>query len=198
MERLKRYLIAGFVVVVPFFLTIYVLIIIFRFTDSILGKFLNVYLQKILGFYVPGLGFLISFMFIVLVGFIATRFIGRKIFLRLEKWFSNLPLINKIYPALKQIILFISAQKEFGFKKVVLLQYPSQGIWSIGFLTNESFEHISEVTHKEMLSVFVPSTPGPLTGYVIFVTKEQVKFLDISVSDALKIIISGGVFKPGD
>jgi len=195
MERLKRYLVAGLIVVVPALLTIYVLVIMFRFVDGILGNFLNVYFKRILGFYIPGLGFLISLFFILFVGFLATRFLGKKVFIALEKWFSSLPLINKIYPALKQIILFILAQKEFGFKKVVLVEYPSKGIWSLGFLTNESFRHINKVSDREMVSVFIASTPGPLTGYIIFVAKDQIKFLDISVSDALKIIISGGTFK---
>jgi uncharacterized membrane protein len=106
-----------------------------------------------------------------------------------------LPLIQNIYPALKQIILFISAQKEFGFKKVVLVEYPSAGIWSIGFLTNEGFEKINKATNREMVSVFVPTAPGPLTGNVIFVAKEEIKFPDMSIEAALNIIISGGVFK---
>ena len=109
-----------------------------------------------------------------------------------------MPLINKIYPALKQIILFVLAQKEFGFKKVVLVEYPSKGIWSISFLTNEGFEQINKATNREMVAVFLPTTPGPLTGYVVFIPKEEVKFLDISVSEALRIIISGGVFKSGE
>lgn len=196
MEKLKRYLITGFVVVVPIFLTFYVLLGIFRFADGILGRFLNVYLQNTMGFYIPGLGFFIALILIFITGFLATRFVGRNIIAGLEKWFCGLPLINKFYPALKQIILFIAAQKEFGFKKVVLVQYPSKGIWSIGFLTNEHFDKISKVTHKEMVAVFMPSTPGPLTGYMVFLPREEVVFLDISVSDALKIIISGGVFKP--
>lgn len=196
MERLRRYLIAGLIVVVPVLLTVYVLVIMFRFADSILGRFLNVYLKDTLGFYIPGLGFLISVIFILFVGFLATRFLGKKVFIALERWFSGLPLINKMYPALKQIVLFVLAQKEFGFKKVVLVEYPSKGIWSLGFLTNENFERINKVSDREMVSVFMPSTPGPLTGYMILVPKEEVKFLDIPVSDALKIIISGGAFKP--
>lgn len=196
MERLRRYLIAGLVVVVPISLTIYVLVIIFRFADSILGRFLNVYIKERLGFYIPGLGVLISIFLILFVGFLATHFMGKKIFLGLERRFSNLPLIRTIYPTLKQIILFILAQKEFGFKKVVLVEYPSKGIWSLGFLTNEQFQQINRASAREMVSVFIASSPGPLTGYVIFVSKEEVKFLDISIEDALKIIISGGVFKP--
>ena len=196
MEKIKRYLITGFVVVVPIFLTFYVLLGIVRVADGILGRFLNVYLKDSLGFYIPGLGFFIAIIFIFIIGLLANRFVGKKMIFGIERWFSNLPLINKVYPALKQIILFISAQKEFGFKKVVLVEYPSKGIWSIGFLTNEHFDKISQLTNKEMVAVFMPSTPGPLTGYMIFLPKQEVKFLDISVSDALKIIISGGVFKP--
>jgi uncharacterized membrane protein len=120
---------------------------------------------------------------------------GKKVFPRLEKWFSGLPLINKIYPAMKQIVLFVLAQKEFGFKKVVLVEYPSKGIWSLAFLTNEGFKKMSVALNKEMVAVFVPSTPSPFTGYVIFLPKEEVKFLDIPITDALKIIMSGGVFK---
>lgn len=195
MNRLKRYLITGLVVVSPVFLTVYILVVSFQFIDGILGKYLNEYLKDQLGFYIPGLGFVLFFLIIILIGLLATRFVGRRIFPHLEKWFSGLPLINKIYPALKQIILFILAQKEFGFKKVVLVEYPSRGIWSVGFLTNEGFKEINEAVGKEMVAVFVPSTPGPLTGYVFFVSKQELKFLDVSVSDALKIIISGGVFK---
>ena len=77
-----------------------------------------------------------------------------------------------------------------------MIEYPSRGIWSMGFLTNEDFPQVNKLTNQEMVSVFIPSTPGPLTGFVVFVPKEEVKFLDISVSDALKIIISGGVFNP--
>lgn len=198
MQRLKRYFISGLVVIVPIVLTVYVLVILFKFADNILGRFLNIYLKELWGFYVPGLSFLIALLAIVLVGFFATRFFGRKILARIEKWFSSLPLVRNIYPAFKQIILFISAQKEFGFKKVVLVEYPSKGIWSIGFLTNEEYQKISKTTGTGMVSVFIPSSPGPLTGYVIFVPKEALKFPDLSVSDALNIIISGGVFKPKD
>jgi len=196
MGRIRRYLITGLVVVVPVSLSIFVLVVTFRFMDGILGRFLNVYLKDSLGFYIPGLGIILFLAIIILVGFLATRFIGRKIFPLLERWFLRIPLINKIYPALKQIVLFILAQKEFGFKKVVLVEYPSKGIWSLGFLTNEQFEKLKEASHKELVSVFVPNSPGPLTGYVIFVPKENLRFVDIAITDALKIIISGGVFKP--
>lgn len=192
MNRIRRYFITGLIVVVPASLTIYVLATSFKFLDGILGRLLKNYF----GVYLPGLGVLVFIILMVLAGFFTSRFIGKSIFPHLEKWFSSLPLINKIYPTLKQIILFILAQEQFGFKKVVLVEYPSRGIWSLGFLTNENYKKIGEVTDKEMVSVFVPSSPGPLTGYIIFVPKEELKFVDISIADAIKIIISGGVYKP--
>src|SRR3989338_6121660 len=98
MKRLERNFITGFVVVVPVFLTVYVLVILFRFIDGILGRFLNLYLKKTVGFYIPGRGFLLFFLIIAVIGFLAGRFFGRRIFPRIEKLFSGLPLINKIYP----------------------------------------------------------------------------------------------------
>jgi uncharacterized membrane protein len=197
MERLKRYFIAGLIVIAPIFLTVYVFTLIFAFADVILGRFFNAYLKKALGFYIPGIGFIIAIILILFTGFLTKRFIGRKVLLVFEKWFSSLPLIKKIYPTLKQIILFILAQKEdFGFKKVVLVEYPSKGIWSIAFLTNEQFQQVSKATGREMVSVFVPSTPGPISGLLIFVPKQELKFPDMSISDALKIVISGGVYSP--
>ncbi len=198
MQRLKRYFIAGFVAVIPVVLTIYVIIFIFRFADNILGKYLNSYLKDLFGFYIPGLSIVIFFLLIFIFGFLATTLFSTRMRHRIERWFMNLPLVKNIYPPFKQIILFISAQKEFGFKKVVLVQYPSSGIWSIGFLTHENFKKITDVCNKEMASVFIPTSPGPLTGFLIFIPKEELKFLNISVSEALRIIISGGVFQHGD
>ena len=196
MSRLRKYFITGLAMAVPVFLTVYVLVSLFRFTDNILGRFLNVYFRDTLGFYIPGLGILIFLLLILLVGFLANRYIGKRIFLLIDRWFSDLPLIRNIYPTFKQVISFILAQKEFGFKKVVLIEYPSKGIRSLGFLTNEEFPKLSQVSNKAMVSIFIPTSPGPFTGVVIFVAKEDLQFPDISIADAFKIIISGGVFKP--
>ena len=196
MHRIKRYLITGLIVVVPVSLTVYILVVIFRFIDNILGKFITGYLKSTLGWYIPGIGFLLFFLVIFLIGLLASRFFGHRVFPRIEKWFAELPLINSIYPTLKQIVLFLLAKREVGFKKAVLIDYPCKGILTLGFLTNEQFKNMGEVTEKDMVSVFVPTTPGPFSGFVVFVPKSEVRFIDISISDALKIIISGGVFRP--
>ncbi len=192
LKKIKKYFITGVVVLVPIWLTIYVLISIFNFLDGILGKYLSVNYY----YYVPGFGFFIFIFFILIFGFLASKFlVGKKIFMKFEKWFSSLPIIKSVYPTLKYIFNFVSEQKEFGFKNVVLVEYPSKGIWSIGFLTNDDFDIVNKALDSEMVSVFIPSVPNPLTGFVIFVSKKEVKSLDIPVSEALKIIVSGGVVK---
>lgn len=196
MNRLRRYFVTGLVVLLPVISTIYILVVVFRFADGVLGRFLNNYLKDTLGFYVPGLGLILSIVIILVTGFFASNFLGRRIFPFFESFFLKVSPINKIYSPLKQIVLFLLRQKELGFKKVVLVQYPSQGIWSLGFITNEAFKEIDTPAKDNLLCIFIPSSPGPLTGYTIFLPQREVIFLDISVQDALKIIISGGIFKP--
>ena len=195
MKTLKRYFVTGLIAIIPLFLTIYLFIFIFRFFDGILGGFLNNYIKSEFGFYIPGLGLMLSLAIILLAGFMTSRFVGREIFLLLEKWYASLPLIKSIYPAFKQLVTFLLSQKEGGFKKAVLVEYPSKGIWSIGFLTNEGLEKINNALSRDMVAVFLILTPGPLSGYVVFVPREELRFPDITVSDALKIVISGGVLK---
>jgi uncharacterized membrane protein len=195
MKRYKRYLLTGLVIVVPVFLTLYVLVSIFNFLDGILGRFLNNLVASYVGFYVPGIGFMVSLLLIVGVGIVAESLFKHRIAVSLEKGFSGLPLVRTIYPALKQVVLFVSQQEQFGFKKVVLVEYPRQGCWSLGFLTNEQFHALNRATSQELVSVFIATTPGPMSGMVYFFPKEQVLFPAMSVNEALNIIISGGVFK---
>lgn len=196
MNRLKRYFVTGLVVLLPVLLSVFILVKVFNFADNVLGRFLNSYLKETLGFYIPGLGLILSFLIVLVTGFFASHFLGKKLFPSFENIFLKIPLVNRIYPTLKQIILFILRQEEFGFKKVVLVEYPSKGIWSLGFVTNQAFTEIDSKINDKLVCVFIPSSPGPFTGYAIFLPQREVIFLDISVQDALKIIISGGIFKP--
>jgi len=190
MNSLKKYFITGLIVIVPVFATFYVLWAVFKFLDNITGGILQNYLPV----YVPGVGFLLSLLFILAVGAFASRFLRNRIFKGFEHWFSRLPLIKHIYPALKQVVLFLSEQKQIGFQKVVMVEYPSKGIWAVGFLTNEKVDEVNRAVADDMAAVFIPSTPGPLSGFTIFVQKKTLKFPDISVETALNLIISGGVY----
>ena len=193
---IKRNLIAGILVTLPLLLTVYILIILFQFIDGILGKFINSYLMRFLGFYIPGLGLILFLIIIFLVGFLTTHFVGRRLYFILDKGLKRFPLIRHIYPSIKQIVEFLFAYQHQMFKKVVLVEYPRPGVWSIGFITNESFEEARKKTKQNLLNVFIPSSPGPLTGFFILIPHQEVIFLDIPIEDAIKLIVSGGLLNP--
>ena len=196
MQKIRRYFITGLLVILPVFITLYFLFVIIRFIDGIWGKLINYYLRKEFGFSIPGLGLILGVITVIIVGFIATRFFAKRIFPTLERWFLKFPFIRQIYPSAKQIVNFFLAKDKPVFKKVVLVEYPSKGIWSVGFITNEGFKEAQEKIGQELLHVFVASTPSPFSGYFVLLPKKDVKFLDMSVEDGLKLIVSGGILRP--
>jgi len=196
MKKLRRYFITGLLIILPAFVTVYFLYVIFRFIDGIWGKLINFYLKRYLGFSIPGLGFILGVITVIIVGFIATNIFGKRILRVFENWFLKFPFIRQIYIPAKQIVdSFISKDKP-AFKKVVLVEYPSKGIWAIGFVTNESFKEAEEKIGQELLHVFIATTPSPLTGFLIIIPKREVKFLDIPIEDGIKLIVSGGIINP--
>lgn len=196
MSHIRRYFLTGLLVTLPVFFTLYFLFIIIRFIDGIWGKVINFYLKKYLGFGIPGLGFILAIITIVIVGFIATNFFGKQLFHKVESWFLKLPLIRQIYPALKQVVNSVISKDKSAFKKVVMVEYPSKGIWSVGFMTNEGFEEAEEKAGEELIHVFIGTTPTPLSGFLALFPKKDVKFLDISIEAGIKLIVSGGIVKP--
>lgn len=192
MNRLKRYLLTGLVVLLPVVLTTYVLLAIFRFSDRILGRFI----EGLIGFYIPGIGLVLSLVIVLLTGFLTTVLLGRRIFVVIENMFLKFPLVRQIYPSAKQIINFLFSKDRLQLRKVVLVEYPRKGIWSMGFITNETVKEVKTKTGQDLLNVFIPSSPGPFTGYFMFVPKSDIIFLDMTIEDALKLIISDGVVNP--
>ena len=196
MLKIRRYFLSGLLITLPVFLSIYILFIGFRFIDGILGKFINAYLKHHVGFAVPGLGLILGVFSILFIGFITTNFLGKKIFHILEHWFLKFPMIRLIYLPTKQIIHSLISNEQQAFKKVVLVEYPSEGMWSVGFVTNETFREAREKTGEDLLHVLIGSTPSPFSGYLVLIPKRKVKFLEMSIEDAIKLIVSGGIVKP--
>ncbi|MCM8790712.1 MAG: DUF502 domain-containing protein [Candidatus Omnitrophica bacterium] len=194
--KLKHYFGAGLLVILPAFITIYVLFLIFRFIDGIWGRVINSYLRQNFGLVIPGIGIIIGLCTVVIIGFIATNFVGKRFIHILENWFLRFPLVKQVYPAIKQIVVSLISQEHSAFKKVVMVEYPSKGIWSVGFLTNDSFKEAQEKTGEELLHVFIGTTPTPLSGFLILVPKKSVKILDMPVEEGIKLIVSGGIVKP--
>ncbi len=185
-QALRRYFVTGLATLFPVFVTIQLLVWIFNFTDSRLGR--------VFGTQITGLGLLATILVILLVGVLSIHFFGRVIFRTLEVWFSWLPIVRRIYPAIKQLaqFLFNEDERHAAFRRVVLVQYPRLGSYSLSFVTNETK---TSVTGKPttMLSLLIPQPPSPVTGPIIFVPEADVIPLDISVEQAVKLIMSGGV-----
>jgi uncharacterized membrane protein len=196
MSRAKRYFITGFLIILPVFMTIYFIWAIVLFVDTTWGRLINVYLLKYFGFQIPGLGFVIAIATIFLVGFITTNIFGRRLFHFFENLFIRFPIIGQIYGPAKQIVNSFVSKEKPAFRKVVLVEYPSKGIWSIGFLTNESFSDANNKAGEDLLHVFIATTPSPLTGFLVLIPRKDVKVLDIPVEAGIKLIVSGGIVKP--
>lgn len=197
---IKRIFITGLAALIPIIITIYIVAGLFRFADGILGKYINTYLEGFFGYRIPGLGIILSILIIFMVGLLVH--ISR---MRLFHWvgqmlkmFLKLPLINKIYFPVKKIVDFLFFPSNKKFKTAVLVEYPRRGIYSIGFITNESYAYFEEKTGKKLLNVFIASSPSPVTGFTIIVPEEEVIILDIGVDEAIKMIVSGGMINPGD
>lgn len=196
MHKLRKYFFSGIVVVTPIVITVSILSALFRFTDGLLGRYINYYLKKNLGYGIPGLGLIIFLLVILVVGFFAANFLGKKILRLLEAWFLKIPFVSRIYPHIKQFVDLVAAKEKPSFKKVVLIEYPRNGIYSLGFITNEGMKEIEEKTGQNIVTVIIPSIPNPFSGFFVFCKKEELIYLDITVEEAIKQVVSGGVLQP--
>ena len=188
-RALRRYFITGLATLFPIATTLYLVVAIFTFADRGLGR--------MLGFQFPGLGLIVTVLIIMAAGVLSTHVVGRIVFPTIEAWFVRLPFIKKIYPAVKQLATFLFGDhsSRSAFNRVVLVQYPRPGAYSLAFVTNES---TTTATGRSttLLTLLIPNPPSPFTGPIIFVPKEDVIPLDLSVEDAITLVVSGGVVAP--
>lgn len=192
-QSLRRYLVAGLATLFPITVTLYLLIKIFQFSDGLLGHLLG----RTLGFTLPGAGLILTAFILVLVGYISTHLAGRFLFPTLEIWLNRLPVAGKIYPAIKQLAQFLfpkEGERQAKINRVVLLAYPRPGLYSIGFVTNESV--IPALGSEKMLTILIPTPPSPWSGPIIFARSAEIIPLGISTEEALKLVVSGGVVSP--
>jgi|TARA_Y100000590_G_scaffold425703_1_gene533985 uncharacterized membrane protein len=187
-QQIKRHLIAGLLAIVPIALTFWILRFLFRFLDSFTAPIL-----KNIGIEIPGLGIILTLLFIFLLGLFITNVLGRTIFNWGERILTKLPLVNTIYNAVKQITNAFSGKSMKNFKQVIFIQYPRKGLWTMCFVTNQSKNESGD----EFYHVFVPTTPNPTSGVFIVIPQKDAVHPDISVEEGLKSIISGGIIDPG-
>lgn len=193
----KRYLIAGLLVWVPVWVTLLVIHFIINLLDKTVGLLPEAYQpQNLLGFSIPGLGLLLSLAVVFGTGVFIVHFLGHKLVNAWEAILARIPLVRTIYSSVKQVVATVLSTGGDSFRKVLLVEYPRKGLWSIAFLTSHAWETLHKETGQEMITVFIPTTPNPTSGFLIFVPKAEVRELDISVDEALKFVISLGVLEP--
>lgn len=195
---LRTYFFTGLAIWLPVIVTVYLLRLFFLLADSILGHSANVLLQRWYGRSFPGLGLLLALLLLPLTGYVASQFFARRFVEALERWFGNLPIVRYIYPPAKQMAdLIFTEEQRVAFRRVVLVPYPSHGLYSLGFVTNEVLPALDAAVNNHLVAVLVPSTPSPLTGYTVFVPASEVVAVDVSVEEGMALIISAGVVGPG-
>ncbi len=190
MKALKKYFFSGLIFVIPVSLSIWILFKIISFLDNIVGSFLKKYSPD---FYTPGIGFFSLILIILLLGFLADNFLGKKLLNLFESPFERMPIINKIYVFIKSVSQSLLHGRTTAFKETVKIEFFS-GTYTIGFITGES-----RLNDKEgFVSVFVPTVPNISTGFYLLVPENRIEKLNISVEEALKMVISAGIFEPKD
>ena len=192
-SRLRNYFITGIIVLVPIGFTLYLTIFIISISSNLIPKEINP--NSYLPFSIPGLEIALSIIFISLIGFISLSFIGKKILQVINDLLKRIPFLRTIYGAIGQMTETF-ANKKGKKKSVVLVQYPSKGIWAVGFATKDNRGEISKKTNDKLVNVFVPTTPNPTSGFLLMFPKKEIIYLDMSFEEASKFIVSAGTSNP--
>ncbi|MDY7031344.1 MAG: DUF502 domain-containing protein [Thermodesulfobacteriota bacterium] len=196
-KHIKNYFLTGLLATIPITLTIYILGIFINIMDKGL-KYLppKFHPDTYLPFHIPGLGLIITVILILIIGIITQSFFGRKL-VSLGEWIvSKIPLVRNIYIGIKQLVAAIFVENSKAFKRVVMVEYPRKDLWVIAFLTGATEGEVQSKTNKEVVNVFIPTTPNPTSGFYLLVPKKDIINLDMTVEDAFKLIVSGGIVSP--
>ncbi len=195
-KSLRGYLLAGLVVWLPIVVTFVVVRFIVDILDNTIALLPNAYQpEKLLGVKIPGFGVILSLVLLILTGMLAKNFLGERLVAWGEAVLARIPLVRSIYNAAKQVINAVFATNSQAFRKVLLVEYPRKGSWSIAFQTGTASNEISNHTGEEMVSLFIPTTPNPTSGFLILVPKQETIELTMTIEEALKFIISLGVMQ---
>jgi len=196
MAALRRYLVAGLLVWVPVGVTLLIVGFLVDLMDQTLLLLpASIQPENLLGFRIPGLGLVLTGIVVLATGVIVTNLFGMQLITIGEKLLQRIPLVRSIYAAVKQVTesMFSSGK---SFRKVVLVEYPRKGMWSLAFQTGSGAEEIRDKTGQDVTNVFIPTTPNPTSGFFLMVPRAEVVELDMSIDDGLKMLLSVGVVVP--
>ena len=192
---LRNYFITGVVVLIPIGFTLYLTLFLIKISSKLIPTEINP--NNYLPFSIPGLEILLSVIFITIVGGISLSFFGKKVLSLINDLFKRIPILRTIYSAIGQMTESFT-NKSDNKKSVVLIEYPKKGSWAVGFATKENKGEISKKTSKELINVFVPTTPNPTSGFLLMFPKDEVIYLDMTFEEASKFIVSAGTSDPAD
>ena len=196
--RLRNYFLAGVLVAAPVGITFLLAWKVIAFIDDTVTPLLppNWNPETYLPFSVPGLGLVVGVVFLTLAGFVATGIAGRALVRLGERLVANVPVARSIYSWTKQVFETVLSQKSTAFNEVVLIEYPSRGIWAVGFITGQTVGEVQQLTAETVYNVFIPATPNPTTGFLLFIPDRDIHRLDMTVEEGIKLVISGGIVMP--
>lgn len=199
-RHLRGYFLAGILVTAPIGITFYMAWLIIEWIDSkvtvLLPPLYNP--ETYLPFGIPGLGLLIVCIFLILIGALTAGMLGRFWVRTSENILGRMPVVRGVYGAIKQIFETVLSQQSNSFREVVLLEYPRRGSWAMGFITGKTEGEIQSSTEDEVVNVFLPTTPNPTSGYLLFLPRRELITLSMTVEEGIKMVISGGIVTPPD
>ena len=193
LTRFRNYFIAGVVVLIPIGITVYFTLFLISISSKILPKEINP--NHYLPYNIPGLEIIISILIITFIGWLSLSFLGKRLLELFNNILKKIPILRTIYSAIGQMTeTFTKTEK--NKKNVVLVEYPRKGSWAVGFATKDNTGEISNKTKKELINVFVPTTPNPTSGFLLMFPKDEVIYLDLTFEEASKFIVSAGTSNP--
>jgi uncharacterized membrane protein len=199
-QRIRAYFFAGILVTAPISITLYLAWLFVNFVDSKITPLIPIKYnpETYLPFALPGLGLVILVLALMMIGGVTAGFMGRLWTSFSERMLTQMPIIRNVYSAVKQIFETVLADHSKAFREAVLVEYPRRGIWAIAFITGRTEGEVQNITEEECINIFLPTTPNPTSGFLLFVPKKDLIPLSMKVEEAIKMVISGGIITPPD
>jgi uncharacterized membrane protein len=198
-DILRRYLVAGLLVWIPLAVTLFVIKFLVDLVDQTLLLLPERWQpQQLIGFRVPGLGLLLTAAVVLLTGMVVANLFGQQLVRMGERLLGRIPVVRSIYASVKQVTETLFSNSGRSFRRVVLVEFPRAGAWSLAFQTGDGAEEVCRKTGQDIVNVFVPTTPNPTSGFFVMVPRQNIIELDMSVDEGLKMLLSVGVVQPRD
>ena len=193
-SKLRNYFITGVLVLIPIGVTVYLTLFFIKIFAKILPQEINP--NNYLPYSIPGLEIIISIIVITVIGWLSLSFLGKKLVKLVNDIFKRIPFLRTVYSAIGQMTQSFAQSRKSKKKSVVLVEYPRKGSWAVGFATQKNTGEIASKINKDLINVFVPTTPNPTSGFLLMFPKDEIIYLDMSFEDASKFIVSAGTSNP--